>query len=378
MEDEVFIPLMVPVPDLSYPPPSWVLHHHQQARGKGAGGGHHPTRVIRRTDLRGGRGGQRQPQQQRPPRFNNFQSFDEKRKSWGEEWKPKEEKTQKEDPVSRVEVKDEYSGDGEGEWKEVKGRRWGKTEEIKKVSSNNPDLCPPRRKTPEPVVSNRKSPESKQAQRKSPNIHGQTSPADFPPPVVRYHNPHHRKSPEQVSERKSSGSNYQRKSPHLRKSPPLSSEAPIQKTNPESKRRGSNSSNEGDSLVFRNKKKSPSPESRKVTLPPRFQDKKPEYRISEKYPTQKIAGGAGDSDFLQNSILLSELPDERMVQSTPVVKKQLSADLEMMREEESRIKVQKEILAFLRKNWQEVSDELNESKHEWPSKVTYYSNHILV
>jgi len=373
MEDEVFAPLLVP--DLSYPPPSWVLQHHQQARGKGAGGGHHPTRVIRRTDLRGGRGGQRQPQQQqqRPPRFSNLQSFDEKRKSWGDEWKPKEEKTQKDDHVSRIEVKDEYSGENEeGEWKEVKGRRWGKTEEIKKASSFNPDLCPPRRKTPEPVVSSRKSPESKHARRKSPNIHGQTSPADFPSPGARYH----RKSPEQLSERKSAGSNHQRKS-HLRKSPPpLPSEAQIQTTLPESKRRGSNSSNEGDSIVIRNKKKSPSPESRKVALPPRFQDKKPEYRISEKYPTQKLAGVAGDSDFLQNSILLSELPDEQMVQSN-VVNKQRS-DLVMMIEEESRLKVQKDILAFLRKNWQEVSNELNESEHEWPSKIIYYSNHILV
>jgi len=376
----VFMPLMVP--DMSCPPPSWVLHHHQQARGKGASGGHHPTRVIRRTDLRGGRGGQRQ-QQQRPPRFSNFQSFDEKRKSWGDEWKPEEELVPKEDPlVSRMEVKDEYSGDGEeGEWKEVKGRRWGKTEEIKKVSSSNPDLCPPpRKKTPEPIVSNRKSPEeSKAAQRKSQNVHGQISP-DFPRPgSVRHHNSHNKKSPEQASERKSSGSNYQRKSPHLRKSPTLSSEAQIQKTHPETKRRGSNSSNEGDSLVFRNKKKSPSPESRKVSLPPRFQEKKsgPGYRISQKYPAQKIAGGTGDSDFLQNSILLSELPDEQMVQSVPVANKQLS-ELELMKEEESRLKVQKEILAFLRKNWQEVSNELNESKHQWPSKITYYSNHILV
>jgi len=64
--------------------------------------------------------------------------------------------------------------------------------------------------------------------------------------------------------------------------------------------------------------------------------------------------------------------------SVPPLLRKLS-DFEMkVRDEEAKIKVQKEILAFLKKNWLEVSKELKESSNEWAPRVTYYSNHILI
>ena len=103
MEDEVFVSVPVGAPDLSCPPPGWGLNawnqqsgrnlHHQQNRGRGGG---HPTRVIRRTDLRTRGGNDRGHRQQKPPRFSavqdkNVGSVHDRRKSWGEEWKPEPE-----------------------------------------------------------------------------------------------------------------------------------------------------------------------------------------------------------------------------------------------------------------------------------------------
>ena len=50
---------------------------------------------------------------------------DDRRKSWGEEWKPEPEEEQKKPDdglIEMLEAKDEGSGE-EGEWKEVKARR---------------------------------------------------------------------------------------------------------------------------------------------------------------------------------------------------------------------------------------------------------------
>jgi len=76
-------------------------------------------------------------------------------------------------------------------------------------------------------------------------------------------------------------------------------------------------------------------------------------------------------------IHLSSLPDEQIPSVPPLFRK--LSDFEVkVRDDESKIKVQKEILVFLKKNWQEVAKELKESSNEWSPRVTYYSNHILI
>ena len=394
MEDEVFTPVMVP--NLSYPPPGWghepsawgqqanLYHQQQQVKG-GRGGSGHPTRVIRRTDLRGRGGGQRQ-QHQRPPRFNNVHTVEETRKSWGEEWKPDEEdKKSKDDIIERVDEKDVVGG--EGEWKEVKGRRWTKAEESKKPPQRkSPDVHQIRKKTPEPVVQ-RKSPVSKAV--KSPILQGQVSP-EVPRPEKRYSVG--RKSPEQVEKKCSS-----RNSPQQTESPPQTRapiskptqscsnrKSPILKTSPETSRRSSNSSNDGEkSMIFRNKRRSPTYEKKSRTYaraspPPRFQEKKQDCPTSEHLPSQ--ASGVGlDQIITQNpsEAVHPNIPAVQMSSVPPLFRK--LSDFEMkVRDDETKIKVQKEILAFLKKNWLEVSKELKESSNEWAPRVTYYSNHILI
>jgi len=394
MEDEVFVPLMIP--NLSCPPPGWGHEQaslYQQHQGRGKGGNGHHTRVIRRTDLRG-KGGQRQQQNQRPPRFNTAQSSEGIRKSWGEEWKPEmEEKKSKDDVVDGLHERD--SGDEEGEWKEVKGRRWTKTEESKKIPpKRSPDLHKPRKKTPEPVVQKR-SPVSKEAV--TPSIHGQMSP-EFPRPGKRYSA--NRKSPDFFEN--TSSENQTTKSSNLHENKSLhqkvsvkqkNSSKPVQtsshrkspdmsalETSPETSRKSSNSSNEGEkSMIFRNKKRSPTFEKRsrthaRTSPPPRLQEKKME----------------DSSNFLEQTKpenRLSQIPCEVKtnsslpafhVPSIPPLFRKLSEFEIKVRDEEAKLKVQKDILVFLKKNWREVSKELEETGNEWSPRVTYYSNPILI
>jgi len=390
MEDEVFAPLMVP--NLSYPPPGWAHEpsawgqqaslYHQQQQVRGRGGSGHPTRVIRRTDLRGRGGGQRQQQHQRPPRFStNVPTVEGTRKSWGEEWKPEDEEKKSKVDLIEKEDKDTVVSE-EGEWKEVKGRRWSKTDESKKPPSRkSPEVNLTRKKTPDPLVQKR-SPVSKLVGSSTlGNNQGQISP-ELARPGKRHSVD--RKSPELLE--KKSSENHSRKSPKQTESPPLkrapitkplqpctNRKSPNLKTSPETNRRSSNSSNEGEkSMIFRNKKRSPTFEKRsrayaRASPPPRFQEKKQDCpdsdRISSKNPSEMIH--------------LSSLPDEQIPSVPPSVRK--LSDFEVkVRDEESKLKVQKEILVFLKKNWQEVSKELKESSNEWSPRVTYYSNHILI
>jgi len=391
MEDEVFAPLMVP--NLSYPPPGWshepsawgqqasLYHQQQQVRGRGGSG--HPTRVIRRTDLRGrGGGGQRQQQHQKPPRFNtNVPTVEGTRKSWGEEWKPEEEEKKSKVDLIEKEDKDTVVSE-EGEWKEVKGRRWSKTEESKKPPlRKSPDINQTRRKTPEPVVVQKRSPVSKLVGSSTLGNQGQVSP-ELARPGKRYSAG--RKSPEHVE--KKSSENHSRKSPKQSESPPLKGapvtkplqpcsnrKSPNLKTSPETNRRSSNSSNEGEkSMIFRNKKRSPTFEKRsrayaRASPPPRFQEKKLDCPDSDRVSSQN------PSEMIHHP----SLPSEQIPSVPPLVRK--LSDFEVkVRDEESKLKVQKEILVFLKKNWQEVSKELKESSNEWSPRVTYYSNHILI
>jgi len=391
MEDEVFAPLMVP--NLSYPPPGWshepsawgqqasLYHQQQQVRGRGGSG--HPTRVIRRTDLRGrGGGGQRQQQHQKPPRFNtNVPTVGGTRKSWGEEWKPEEEEKKSKVDLIEKEDKDTVVSE-EGEWKEVKGRRWSKTEESKKPPlRKSPDINQTRRKTPEPVVVQKRSPVSKLVGSSTLGNHEQVSP-ELARPGKRYSAG--RKSPEHVD--KKSSENHSRKSPKQSESPPLKGvpvtkplqpcsnrKSPNLKTSPETNRRSSNSSNEGEkSMIFRNKKRSPTFEKRsrayaRASPPPRFQEKKQDCPDSDRVSSQN------PSEMIHHP----SLPSEQIPSVPPLVRK--LSDFEVkVRDEESKLKVQKEILVFLKKNWQEVSKELKESSNEWSPRVTYYSNHILI
>ena len=71
-------------------------------------------------------------------------------------------------------------------------------------------------------------------------------------------------------------------------------------------------------------------------------------------------------------VLVSDLPDEQRARSIPMTRQLSELELKL-RYDEEQIKVQKEILNFLRKNWQEVSKELKDTEHEWPAKVAYYS-----
>ena len=157
MSDEVFAPLLsVVVPDLSCPPPGWSGG--VKYRGRGPEVPAHPTRVIRRTDLRakaGGGGGGGQKHNNKPPRFSQPAA---RRSSWGEEWKP--EKTTVVEVGEMTEGRDDTDSGDEGEWKQVKGRRWNGKEENKKSPRQNNSP----RTTPEPVVPNGKS----QRNRKSP------------------------------------------------------------------------------------------------------------------------------------------------------------------------------------------------------------------
>lgn len=136
MDDAVF------VPDLSCPPPGW-------GGRSGRGGGGHPTRVIRRG---GGGAGTRQPQT-RPAN----------RASWGEEWRPQE-------TEEVIPAKEDSSGGEDGEWKEVKGRRWAKEDTRKAPASTKPARpAPARKKTPEPYQGRSSNKRRSPGQRRSPD-----------------------------------------------------------------------------------------------------------------------------------------------------------------------------------------------------------------
>ena len=140
MEDEVFAPMHPVVPDLSCPPPGWAGGVKYRGRAQEVGG--HPTRVIRRTDLRSKiSGGQRH--NNKPPRFSNptdGPSVD-RRASWGEEWRADKEV---------AEGRDDTDSGGEGEWKQVKGRRWNTGKEESKKSAGHKTSPRSSHTTPEP------------------------------------------------------------------------------------------------------------------------------------------------------------------------------------------------------------------------------------
>merc|ERR1712129_458774 len=271
--------------------------------------------------------------------------------------------------------------------------------ESRQTHRNSPDFqtkMSPEFPRPGKQSGNRKSPEQQQRKSSDSNLHRQSP--DFqnqrksPQPYSNRNSPeltHHRKSPEITNQRKSPEIANHRKSPEItnprksseitndRKSPEITNHK-----SPENNRRGSNSSTDGDkSLVFRNKRRSPNFEKKPHTRsspPPRMQGKKTEYLITEQCsPEPSVEENI--PEVITNPpkmLLLSDLPDEQLVRSEPVIK-QLSEFEIKIREEEAQLKLQKEILNFLKKNWQEVTNELKDTEHEWPPKVTYYSNHFL-
>ena len=283
MEDDM-LEQLPHVPDLSCPPPGWVGGVKYRGRAQEVGG--HPTRVIRRTDLRAKIGGG-QRNANKPPQLSNPPEKDYKRSSWGEEWKPEE----------MLEERDDLDGCGEGEWKQVKGRRWntGKDEQKKsspKTSPRSPDT------TPEPGRGGR----SYQRERRS-------------PPGL------NRRSIDQGK--------------------PLGNKA--------GSRRGSSSSYEGDfpSLTVK-------------------QRVSPVQKSSP--PTHKTTNYG---NLMKNipQMFVSDLPDEQSVRDHQ--KRRLS-DMEFRSQMEDNVLLQKEILVFLKKSWQETCRELEDSSNIWPPKIVYY------
>jgi len=138
-----------------------------------------------------------------------------------------------------------------------------------------------------------------------------------------------------------------------RRSPPgLSRRSPEQGKPPGNKtgsRRGSSSSYEGDfpSLSAKQKispvQKSPPPAPRNVN----------------------------HENLIKNipQMFVSDLPDEQSVRDH---QKRRHSDTKLRRQQEDKILLQKDILVFLKKSWQETCRELEDSSHIWPPKVVYY------
>ena len=330
MSDEVFSPLLpVVVPDLSCPPPGWSGGVKYRGRRSEEAAGH-PTRVIRRTDLRAkisgntGTGGGGQKHNNKPPRFSNLG----RRSSWGEEWRP--EKTTVVEGGEMTEGRDDSDSGGEGEWKQVKGRRWNGGKEENKKSP---------RTTPEPPAPlngksqrNRKSPPG--LARKSPDF-GKSPPglARKSPPGLGRKSPEDRRSPPGLV----------RKSPESTK-PSIKSSGVNEKPGKPVSRRGSSSSYDGEfpSLAVKSK----------VSPPPRQPEGK-------------------QKDLMQNIPLMfvSDLPDEQSVRD---FQKRRISDIKSQNKPEEGFPLQREILNFLRRSWQETCRELEENSHCWPPKIVYY------
>merc|ERR1719322_2072157 len=250
--------------------------------------------------------------------------------------------------------------------------------------------------TPEPVVQKR-SPVSKEAV--TPSIHGQMSP-EFPRPGKRYSA--NRKSPDFFEN--TSSENQTTKSSNLHENKSLhqkvsvkqkNSSKPVQtsshrkspdmsalETSPETLRKRSNSSNEGEkSMIFRYKKRSPTFEKRsrthaRTSPPPRLQGKKSEDCNASNFLEQTKP----ENRLSPNPCEVKTNPSLPVLQVPtipPLFRKLSEFELEV-RDKEAKLKVQKEILVFLKKNWREVSKELEETGNEWSPRVTYYSNPILI
>ena len=337
--DEVFTSMM-PVPDLSCPPPGWGGQgaNMRPYRGRGSEGNSHPTRVFKRTDQRPrGAGGQQRSHyqhQQRPPRFSNlhdrFSNLHEdvpdpvkpRRSSWGDVWRPEVDVVEVEAAKVTGEVMEgrEESSSDEGEWKEVKkGRRGGAKEDPKKPNSSRTSPTPTsssyRRNTPEPqpliqqntkrrspINSNRKSPDQRQVNNKDRS----------------------RRSPDQ---------NISKRSPEdLRK---------------KLDRRGSSSSNEGPKSGYSNKSSENLSDS-----PPAPNHEELMKRIPQ-------------------MMMVSDLPDEKLARTKKFTRRISETEM-MIKKEEEKIKIQDEILYFLKETWSEICTELNENENHWPSKICYF------
>ena len=68
-------------------------------------------------------------------------------------------------------------------------------------------------------------------------------------------------------------------------------------------------------------------------------------------------------------MFVSDLPDEQSVRDHQ--KRRLS-DMEFRSQMEDNVLLQKEILVFLKKSWQETCRELEDSSNIWPPKIVYY------
>jgi len=383
MDDEVCVTMIVP--DLSYPPPGWGANswgqsnfQAHQSRGRGGAEGH-PTRVIRRTDLRA-RG---QPiRSQKPPRFINLQQkspdVDDRRKSWGEEWKPDEDMVKvNQELMSRVNIKDaESDNSDDGEWKQVKGRRWSKAEDVKKSGYNKHSDIPVQKKPPGSVIpsSEKDSPDILNSVRKGPistftdKISSEKSSysktVNKSPKLQKS-----KKGPESKSVKELPVGLSKKKSPEHKshsKSPDIvSSKSACSVKSSVGKRRGSDSSIE-EKKSDRNIRRSP------VTRQSNARSSPPTELIVDEKDSIVPKGPILDSMLPPKMLLLSDLPDEQMVQARFVSSKLTEFEIQV-KQEESQLAVQKDILDFLRKNWHEVSNELKESEHEWPPRVSYFS-----
>ena len=332
MENEVFAPLIT---DLSHPPPGWGGAGGRLGyRGRASEGSNHPTRVIRRTDLRSrGGGGQQRPQtQQRPPRFSNLQDQDwpeardkepVRRRSWGEVWRPEDGSEVGKDSGQVMDGREESSSD-EGEWKEVKkGRR---NNDIKKSGAND-------RRTPPPSSSGqsikKKSPEPQ-------DRHGQAK----------------RNSPDQA--RRSPTYHQQKREDNAKHSAPTSkSKSP--RNSSSNNRRGSNSSNE----EYRGGRNVRRHSHDKAELSPKNSVNVANHEeLMKRIPHPHM-------------MMVSDLPDEKIARKKSFSRR-LSESEQRIIEQEENIKLQSEILSFLRKTWKEISSELKDSQHHWPPKVFYF------
>ena len=311
----------VTVPDVTCPPPGYETRDRYRGR---ASDGHVNTRVIKRTDLRQqqSRGNTSHKQQQRPPRFSNldreFNSPDKpRRSSWGEVWRPVTDVSSGSggDQVVGVthghmmEGRDESSGDESGEWKQVKGRRWGPKDEHKKESRQSPTTvgAGDRRKTPEPHQTTqhyqkRRSPEHHQ--RKSPDISKDSSRRKS-------------KSPQFNSKPHGNGRRYTR--------------------------RGSSSSTEGSEENVKTA-------DDVATTPPNHEE------LMKRIPQM---------------MMVSDLPDEKIARCKKFTRRLSETEIQLKHDEE-KFKLQDDVLRFLRSSWNKISSELADSDNHWPPKICYF------
>ena len=331
----VFSPQLPGAPDLSCPPPGWSGGVKYRGRGGPEQPGH-PTRVIRRTDLRakisgagagggGGGGGGGQKHNNKPPRFSQLG----RRSSWGEELTP--EKPTVVEGGEMTEGREESDSGGEGEWKQVKGRRWNNGKEENRKSP---------RTTPEPPPLNGKS----QRNRKS------------PPGLVRK-SPDFGKSPPGLARKSPPG--LVRKSPDDRRSPPGFVKGSPESTKPSVKASGVN-------------EKSGKPPSRRgssSSYDGEFPSLAVKSKVSVSPPPSQPGGKQKDLMKEISPMFVTDLPDEQSVRD---YQKRRISDIKSQKKTEESFPLQREILQFLRRSWQETCRELDESSHIWPPKIVYY------